>query len=463
MRNTMKRFFLNLFLVVGTFVYGQNAQKADQLFKSGDYEPAMGQYELLLKKQPNNQLYLYRYARCADELGQKKVAKEYFVKAGNKYALRDYYLGELYFADYQFDEAIEAYRNYLKAGSPDEARQAKIEEKISFAQKAARYIKRVEDVRIIDSINLPKKDFLRAYNLSAESGSLSKSGELVFYTNQRQDRRIMALNIDSTIQLTRSDKLLNQWSDDEILPENINMSSRQNYPFYLSDGVTLYFASDSPDGLGGYDIYMTQYDPDSRSYRNPENIGFPFNSAANDYMFAIDEANNRGYFASDRYTGEGMVTIYTFIPNSETKTVKGNAEEIANAARIRDWHQNVPTDSIKRDEQPRHTEVIVKKEDKQSAEAIQFVVNDTIVITSLDDFRSADAREKYVQVIELEDHIRTSENRLNDLRKQYAKSALSDRGNITQEIVALEKEIPQKRAELTSLIGEVRQLEVRAR
>ena len=69
----------------------------------------------------------------------------------------------------------------------------------------------------------------------------------------------------------------------------------------MSDGITLYYASDGEGSLGGYDIFVTRYDSENGNYLRPDNIGMPFNSPANDYMYAIDEFNNIGWFASDRY------------------------------------------------------------------------------------------------------------------------------------------------------------------
>ena len=36
-------------------------------------------------------------------------------------------------------------------------------------------------------------------------------------------------------------------------------------------------------------------------------------------MYAIDDYNNLGWFASDRYQPEGKVCVYVFVPN-ESKT-----------------------------------------------------------------------------------------------------------------------------------------------
>ena len=80
------------------------------------------------------------------------------------------------------------------------------------------------------------------------------------------------------------------------------MSNVQNYPYMLSDGVTLYFASKDTNGLGGYDIYVTRYNTHTNTYTTPENLGFPYNSSANDYLMVIDELQQVGYFATDRFS-----------------------------------------------------------------------------------------------------------------------------------------------------------------
>ena len=103
------------------------------------------------------------------------------------------------------------------------------------------------------------------------------------------------------------------------MPGSINESGNANDPFVLSDGVTIYYATDG-EGLGGYDIFVTRYNTNTDSYLTPENVGMPFNSPYNDYMYVIDEYNNLGWFTSDRFQPEEKVCIYVFIPNSSKQT-----------------------------------------------------------------------------------------------------------------------------------------------
>ena len=52
------------------------------------------------------------------------------------------------------------------------------------------------------------------------------------------------------------------------------------------------------------------------TYLAPENVGMPFNSPTTIIVYVIDEFNNLGWFASDRYQPEGKVCVYVFIPAS---------------------------------------------------------------------------------------------------------------------------------------------------
>ena len=86
----------------------------------------------------------------------------------------------------------------------------------------------------------------------------------------------------------------------------------------MPDGVTLYFANNGENSLGGYDIFMTRRsdgDGEGKEYFQPQNVGMPYNSPFNDFMMAIDEASGLGWWATDRNQIPGKVTVYVFIPS----------------------------------------------------------------------------------------------------------------------------------------------------
>ena len=55
-------------------------------------------------------------------------------------------------------------------------------------------------------------------------------------------------------------------------------------------------------------------------------------------MFAIDEFNNLGWFASDRYQPEGKVCIYVFIPNSSKRVYNYEAMDKKKVVRLAQIH-----------------------------------------------------------------------------------------------------------------------------
>ena len=100
-----------------------------------------------------------------------------------------------------------------------------------------------------------------------------------------------------------------KWTAPHKLDE-LDGDDAQNYPFMLSDGITLYYAAQGEESIGGYDIFVTRYDMDEKKFLYPENLGMPFNSPANDYMLAIDEFNQLMVRVRPEPTGEQGVYLH---------------------------------------------------------------------------------------------------------------------------------------------------------
>lgn len=99
------------------------------------------------------------------------------------------------------------------------------------------------------------------------------------------------------------------WSEPKNLGGDINSRFDEKFPYLANDGQ-LYFSSNALDGLGGLDVYKTKFV--NGKWSQPENLGFPINSNADDFTFVIDSANRMGYFASNRSGGVGDDDIYGF-------------------------------------------------------------------------------------------------------------------------------------------------------
>ncbi len=87
------------------------------------------------------------------------------------------------------------------------------------------------------------------------------------------------------------------WSAAEPIAA-INTEHDELGPELSPDGCALYFYSDRPGGLGGYDIWVSRATPDG--WGEPVNLGAAVNSSANEYGPALTPDGKRLYFSSNR-------------------------------------------------------------------------------------------------------------------------------------------------------------------
>ena len=328
---------------------GQTVAAGEKLFNNGQYKEAREVYSKLLSKRSPDPLNNYRYARCCYELNLKEEAIVYFEKSKSISPAAHYYLGNLYFDAYQFDAAVDAYKSFLKVPANVEKQKiAEVNTMLKRAQIAAELIKEVEDIDIIDSIVVNKNNFLRHYNTPPALGTFKqeflvnngKRIDKITHENQQKNKRHSSNENNGQMDIYSSYKLSNTWLDPILKSKEINTPANENYPFVMSDDITILYASDGDKSIGGYDIFITRYDTSKNGYSAPENIGMPFNSPYNDYMMVIDEQNKVGWFASDRYQPEGKVMIYKFKLNDRKKIVRrGDDDYIRAAAQLKPYKQ----------------------------------------------------------------------------------------------------------------------------
>ncbi len=80
----------------------------------------------------------------------------------------------------------------------------------------------------------------------------------------------------------------------------INTVDNELSPFYHESSRRLYFSSSYPKGMGGFDIYYSSWSDSLLSFTDPENLGYPINSAANEYYYVSKQNDFSGYFSSNR-------------------------------------------------------------------------------------------------------------------------------------------------------------------
>ena len=148
-------------------------------------------------------------------------------------------------------------------------------------------------------------DLQNTYNEG--SVSYSDNGKWVaFAKNNFVDgtRQIPSSGIELSIYIAEADEK-GGWKDARPFPYNGSGYS-SGFPHLSTDGQTLYFATNRPDGFGGFDIYVS-YRTGS-TWSTPENLGPVINSEGNEITPFMDEGNL--YFSSDWHHGLGGMDIF---------------------------------------------------------------------------------------------------------------------------------------------------------
>jgi OmpA-OmpF porin, OOP family len=94
------------------------------------------------------------------------------------------------------------------------------------------------------------------------------------------------------------------WTEPKSLGKQINLPGYDEMtPYLAADGVTLYFSSDRPGGLGDNDIYMTKrLDKSWQKWSEPVNLGSPINTDDWDAFFTLDAGGEYAYLTTNLQT-----------------------------------------------------------------------------------------------------------------------------------------------------------------
>lgn len=101
----------------------------------------------------------------------------------------------------------------------------------------------------------------------------------------------------------------------------INSEGDEMFPTFRPNG-DLYFSSDGHPGMGGLDIFIAKPDSLGNGW-TLEHPGYPLNSQGDDFGMTFEGLYNRGFFSSNRGDAKGWDHIYSFVNPEIIQTVKG--------------------------------------------------------------------------------------------------------------------------------------------
>lgn len=147
--------------------------------------------------------------------------------------------------------------------------------------------------------------------------------QVMFFTSMRPDGQ-------GGTDLYVSEKIGGSWSAPMNLGGVINTPGNEQTPFLDWDGSTLYFASDTHYGLGGFDIFKAERNgPTWQDWSYPVNVGLVINSVRDEYYYYQQPDTDIVLLSSNRVGGYGYDDLYALDYSIVRKAIEGEMEVVA--------------------------------------------------------------------------------------------------------------------------------------
>lgn len=229
--------------------------------------------------------------------------------------------GDMLHAQYDFEKALESYEQALEmlGSETDSLQLLTLKDKMLLSENGRNMSGFTYSPSVVAKHKFSLDDFYLYYpledrswreapnQLDSTASSLSMATfvpddvQRIFFSTEDEDgiRNIYMTEYQDTI-----------WTYPSLLNEHLVSPANEIYPMVSSDGRTLYFASEGLYGVGGYDIYMSEWSDEDNDWSMPVNMGFPYSSPADDFLLVNTDDGRYTFFASNRECSSDSVWVY---------------------------------------------------------------------------------------------------------------------------------------------------------
>ena len=346
---------------------------------------------------------------------------------------------------YRFDQSLEAYNKALDMVSDtssvwnDSTAMAAISDLILLSENGKSMTGFVYKPNVVARHMFSKDDFFLYYPLKDRSwrptpnqldsvpGLYSKA---IYVPAEAESIYFSAADKDGIRNIYMTELGDSLWTVPELINEHLTSASDEIYPMLSSDGKSMYFASKGLYGVGGYDLYVSQWDEDTGDWSVPVNMGFPYSSPANDFLLAGSEDGGYTLFASDRDCPKDSVWIYVLeADNMPVRSEMSDPDELSDLARL---ELSVSMDVAEE----------VKSDIPENADTRRYM-------------------DKMAQVRSLRDSISAYEDKMQEYRDRYAVvESEVEKNRLAELILKNESYIPEIQASLEEAMKELQEIEM---
>ena len=262
---------------------------------------------------------------------------------------------------YSFAEAVQYSESAVEA--LDSTASARAEELLLMARNGLNMMSFCSQPTVVAKQTFPLKDFFLFYPLKDHSwrktpNQLDSLGgdnlsRAIFIPDGSRDIYYSAKDEEGIRNIYATHLTDSLWSVPTLINEQMTSSSDEIYPMLSPDGQSLYFASKGLYGMGGYDLYVSNWNSETNDWDMPVNMGFPYSSPYDDFLFVNTEDGKYSIFASNRECGRDSVTIYVLeydsMPVRKAVTDVDELRALASLNPARD-HSRIDNDAAVPDE-----------------------------------------------------------------------------------------------------------------
>ena len=288
----------------------------------------------------------------------------------------------------------------------------------------------------------PLQDFFLFYPLENHSwrktpnqldslggGDLARA---VYLPGNAKDIYYSATDEDGIRNIYRSFLADSLWSAPMLINEQMTSSSDEIYPMLSPDGESLYFASKGLYGMGGYDLYVSTWNKETGDWDVPVNMGFPYSSPYDDFLFINTADGKYSIFASNRDCAKDSVTIYVLeYDGMPVRKAITKVEELKALSKL------TPGEDPSRMDK----DSAVEDSDSNSAETRRYI-------------------DKIKEVRSLRDSVSRFNRSLDDLRNEYSSASDDKKADLSAAIQEKELLLPELNKTLQASVKELQAIEM---
>lgn len=241
--------------------------------------------------------------------------------------------GDKALGSYNFEAAKEDFSRALER-TQDSTERIILQEKLTWCENGINMLRYASRPQVISSITVPRNRFFLYYSHFPDKMWKNGPDGAAFLYNDDMDKVVIPVRSSfGTYDLsfaTRGED--GRWSPLTDMGSGVNSAEDEVYPVLSEDGKKMWFSSKGLYGVGGYDIFVSEWDEARQEWGVAENLGFPYSSPYDDLLFCNTPDGNFSLFASNRACHQDSIVIYLL--KYDPTPVKVAIESVDDARRI---------------------------------------------------------------------------------------------------------------------------------